>query len=365
MKIIPVKTGYWKKCRNKFIFALLNHISMTETAVVILNFNGKDFLKKYLPSVIQYSSEAEIIVADNASTDDSVAFMQGKFPQVKLLVNKENAGFAGGYNWALSQVKAEFYVLLNSDIEVTPGWLTPVIQLLKSDKQVAACQPKIRSVFQKEYFEYAGASGGFIDKLGYPFCRGRIFEEVEKDTGQYDDVREVFWATGACLFVRAAVYHQLGGLDKDFFAHMEEIDFCWRAKNEGYKIMVQPASVVFHVGGGTLPKNSPQKTYLNFRNNFMLLYKNLPSDRLWKVLIIRLFLDGLAGLRFLFQGHFQDVAAVIKAHFYFYGHLGTLKQKREQLKHKHVSEIYRGSLIFAHFFKVIKTFDRLKAEKFS
>ncbi len=338
---------------------------MSETAVVILNFNGKDFLKKYLPSVIQYSTEAEIIVADNASTDDSVAFMRGKFPQVKLLVNKENAGFAGGYNWALSQIKASYYVLLNSDIEVTSNWIDPIINLMKSDKTIAACQPKIRSVFQKDRFEYAGASGGFMDQWGYPFCRGRIFEQLEKDIGQYNDAREVFWATGACLFVRAEVYHDLGGLDKDFFAHMEEIDFCWRAKNKGYKIMVQPASVVYHVGGGTLPKSSAKKTYLNFRNNFMLLYKNLPQSRLWQVFVVRLFLDGLAGMRFLLQGNFKDTKAIIKAHFYFYGHLGILKQKRAQLTQRKVSGIYYGSIILAHFFKRINQFSHLDKKKFS
>ncbi len=338
---------------------------MSETAVVILNFNGRVFLEKYLPKVIQHSGGAEIVVADNASTDDSADYMKMHFPQVRLLENRENMGFAGGYNWALSQIEADFYVLLNSDIEVTPNWMDPVIRLMKSDERIAACQPKIRSVFRKDHFEYAGASGGFLDQLGYPFCRGRIFEEVEKDRGQYDDVREIFWATGACLFVRAEVYHRLGGLDADFFAHMEEIDFCWRAKNEGYKIMVQPASVVYHVGGGTLPKNSPRKTYLNFRNNFMLLYKNLPAGALWKVLIIRLFLDGLAGLKFLLQGDVKDMFAVIKAHFYFYGHLQQLKRKRKRLMQKPVSGVYKGSLVFARYVKRVKRFQSLDKNKFS
>ncbi len=340
-------------------------ILMPETAVVILNFNGKAFLEKYLPVVIQHSEGAEIVVADNGSKDGSVKFLKSHFPRVRLLENKENLGFAGGYNWALAQVKAQFYVLLNSDIEVTPGWLDPLVGLMKSDETIAACQPKIRSVFRKNYFEYAGASGGFIDKLGYPFCRGRIFEEVEKDTGQYDDAREVFWATGACMVVRAKVYHQLGGLDADFFAHMEEIDFCWRAKNKGYKIMVQPKSVVYHVGGGTLPKNSPRKTYLNFRNNFMLLYKNLPANRLWKVLIIRLFLDGLAGIRFLLQGQVENMTAIIKAHFYFYGHLKSLKHKRIALRQNPVSGVYRGSLVYLYFFKTVRKFDELDKTRFS
>ncbi len=338
---------------------------MTETAVVILNYNGKNFLEKYLPGVIRNSPDATVVVADNASTDDSVDFMKKHFPQVRLLINDKNTGFAGGYNWALSQIKATYYVLLNSDIEVTPDWLEPVIRLMDSDEKIAACQPKIRSVFQKEYFEYAGASGGFIDRWGYPFCRGRIFEKTEKDQGQYDDVREIFWATGACMIVRADVYHALGGLDADFFAHMEEIDFCWRAKNRGYKIMVQPASVVYHVGGGTLPKSSARKTYLNFRNNFMMLYKNLPDQWLWTVLITRLFLDGLAGIRFLMQGNFADVLAVIKAHFFFYGHLKILGKKRRALHQKPVSNIYRGSLIIDHFFRGVTSFDQLKKEKFS
>jgi GT2 family glycosyltransferase len=338
---------------------------MSETAVIILNYNGVAFLKKYLPTVIRYSKGAEIVVADNASTDESVEFMKREFPQILLLENNVNAGFAGGYNRALPQIKADYYVLLNSDIEVTPNWIEPVIKLMESDRQIAACQPKIRSAFQKDYFEYAGASGGFIDQWGYPFCRGRIFEELEKDNGQYDDAREVFWATGACLFVRADVYHRLGGLDEDFFAHMEEIDFCWRAKNKGYKIMVQPASVIYHVGGGTLPKSSVRKTYLNFRNNIMLLYKNLPSERLWKVLAVRFLLDGLAGVRFLLQGHFLDIIAIVKAHFYFYGHLKKLKEKRSVLKQKQVSGVYQGSLVFAHFFKGIKTFSALHPKKFS
>jgi GT2 family glycosyltransferase len=338
---------------------------MATVAVVILNFNGKTFLERYLPSVLQHSGEAEIVVADNASTDGSVAFMKKTFPTIKLLVNDKNEGFAGGYNWALSQIKTEFYVLLNSDIEVTPGWLEPLVELMQSDKRMAACQPKIRSVFQKDYFEYAGASGGFIDRWGYPFCRGRIFEVLEKDQGQYDDAREIFWATGACMMVSADVYHKLGGLDEDFFAHMEEIDFCWRAKNEGYKIMVQPASVVYHVGGGTLPKNSPRKTYLNFRNNFMLLYKNLPGNRLWKVLTARLFLDGLAGLKFLVEGNGKDTLAVIKAHFFFYEHLQLLRQKRKRLKQKPVSMLYEKSLVKQYFLNKKKYFSQLNKHDFS
>jgi len=338
---------------------------MSRIAVVILNFNGKDFLEKFLPSVIQKSFGAEIIVADNASTDGSVKWLHDNFPELKLLVSNKNLGYAGGYNWALSQVKTEYFVLLNSDIEVADNWLTPIYELMESDERIAACQPKVLSYHQKEYFEYAGASGGFVDKLGYPFCRGRVFEALEKDEGQYEDVHEVFWATGACLMVRAQVYHDLGGLDTDFFAHMEEIDFCWRAKNEGYKIFVQPASVIYHVGGGTLPRNSPQKTYLNFRNNFALLYKNLPQNRLWKVLITRLFLDGLAGMKFVLDGHWNDMIAVIRAHFYFYTHLREWRTKRKRLKQTAVSNVYQKSLVVQHFLKGKKYFSQLDVNDFS
>ena len=338
---------------------------MSRIAVVILNFNGKDFLEKFLPSVIQKSFGAEIIVADNASTDGSVKWLHDNFPELKLLVSNKNLGYAGGYNWALSQVKTEYFVLLNSDIEVADNWLTPIYELMESDERIAACQPKVLSYHQKEYFEYAGASGGFVDKLGYPFCRGRVFEALEKDEGQYEDVHEVFWATGACLMVRAQVYHDLGGLDTDFFAHMEEIDFCWRAKNEGYKIFVQPASIIYHVGGGTLPRNSPQKTYLNFRNNFALLYKNLPQNRLWKVLITRLFLDGLAGMKFVLDGHWNDMIAVIRAHFYFYTHLREWRTKRKRLKQTAVSNVYQKSLVVQHFLKGKKYFSQLDVNDFS
>ncbi len=336
-----------------------------KTAVVILNFNGKEFLQKFLHGVLQKSPEATVVVVDNGSTDDSVSLMKSEFPQVMLLHQEENQGFAGGYNWALSQIDAKYYVLLNSDVEVGKNWLEPLVELMDSDENIAACQPKILSYAQESQFEYAGASGGFIDRLGYPFCRGRIFDALETDQGQYNDVREIFWATGACMMVRASVFHQLGGLDADFFAHMEEIDFCWRAKNAGYKIMVQPVSSVFHVGGGTLPKSSAQKTYLNFRNNFMLLYKNLPSDQLNKVLFTRLLLDGLAGVKFLFQGNFQDIIAIINAHFYFYGHLNSLKTKRSQLTQHSVSCVYSKSLVWEYYLKGEKHFSQLNPEKFS
>jgi len=336
-----------------------------KVAIVILNWNGKSFLEKFLPFAIRYNADySEIIIADNDSSDDSVDFLKKNYPDIRIIINKENGGFAKGYNDALSQVDAEYYVLLNSDIEVTENWIEPVIELMDSDKSIAACQPKLRSYFERNKFEYAGAAGGFISKYGYPFCQGRLFQSIEEDKGQYDEVKEVFWATGACMFVRAELYHKFGGLDNDFFAHMEEIDFCWRLKNEGYKIMYCPNSMVFHVGGGTLPKQSFRKTYLNFRNNFILLYKNLPSKLLFKVFFIRLFLDGIAALKFLAEGGFKDFWAVVRAHLSFYRTLNKTKAKRKLLKQNEVSQIYNGSVVLEHFLRGKKKFTELDEHKF-
>ncbi len=338
---------------------------MKKTAIVILNYNGEEFLKKFLPSVIEHSAtDAEIWVADNCSTDGSVELLKNKFKDVKLINNEVNGGYATGYNVALKQIDADYYILLNSDIEVTPNWITPVISLMDADETIAACQPKIRSYYNNEYFEYAGAAGGFIDKLGYPFCRGRIFQSLEKDDGQYNDSMEVFWATGACMFVRADVFHEIGGFDDDFFAHMEEIDLCWRMKSLGNKIVVCPSSKVYHVGGGTLPVGSARKTYLNFRNNFVLLYKNLPSNRILQVLLIRLVLDGFAGLKFLLQGGFADFFAVIKAHFYFYGNWRKIHQKRNKIIRKKVSCVYQGNIAVDHYLLKKNKYNQLK-KKFS
>ena len=265
-----------------------------KTAVVVLNWNGKAWLEKFLPNLVNHSQVATVFVADNASTDDSVDYVKINFPTVKIIVNASNGGYAKGYNDVLKQIDAEYFVLINSDIEVTAGWLSPIISLMDSDKQIASCQPKILNYNSKTKFEYAGASGGFIDNLGYPFCRGRIFDDLEQDKGQYNDAVEVFWATGACLFVRSTHFWELGGLDEDFFAHQEEIDLCWRLKNKGYKIMVQPKSVVYHVGGGTLNAGSPFKTHLNFRNNLFMLFKNLPISSLFTTIPMRLVLDGVA-----------------------------------------------------------------------
>jgi GT2 family glycosyltransferase len=306
-----------------------------KTAVVVLNWNGTAWLEKFLANLVKHSQEATVFVADNASTDDSVDFVKSNFPSVKIIINASNGGYAKGYNDALKQIDAEYFVLINSDIEVTEDWLSPVIDLMDSDNKIAACQPKVLDYNNRSKFEYAGASGGFIDNLGYPFCRGRIFDDIEQDNGQYNDSIEVFWATGACLFVRASHYNEVGGLDEDFFAHQEEIDLCWRLKNKGYKVMVQPKSVVFHVGGGTLNAGFPFKTHLNFRNNLFMLFKNLPTYSLFTTIPARLLLDGVAALTFLNKPKgLEHVLAIAKAHFIFYFEIPKLMTKRQKIKQK-------------------------------
>ena len=325
-----------------------------KTAVVILNWNGKAFLEKFLPNVIRHSStDAEIIVADNASGDDSVSFIRSNFPSVRIIINEKNEGFTGGYNIALKQVEADYFVLLNSDVEVSKDWLKPLIALMEKDKSIAACQPKIIAYNDRSEFEYAGAGGGFIDKLGYPFCRGRIFNTLEKDKGQYNDTIDVFWATGACMFVRASVYRELGGLDENFFAHMEEIDLCWRLWNAGRKVAVVPQSQVWHVGGGSLPRSSARKTYLNFRNNLLLIYKNYPTQKISGVLRRRFFLDGIAFGLFVLQGHFGDAAAVCRARRHY------RRMKKEFVKSSVNSfppVIYHGSILKDYHIKGLKHF---------
>jgi len=338
---------------------------MIKTAVVILNWNGKHFLEKFLPALLNYSSgdDTDVIIADNASTDDSISFLKTHYPTLRLVILDKNYGFTGGYNRALAQIEAKYYILINSDIEVTPNWTKPLIETLDSDEQIAACQPKIKSYHQRDFFEYAGASGGFIDKFGYPFCRGRILNNLEMDKEQYDDIKEVFWATGACIAVKADLFQKMGGLDDDFFAHMEEIDLCWRLKNLGYKIMVNPKSTVYHVGGGTLPNNSPFKLYLNFRNNLFLLYKNLPQDKLYIILFFRLILDGISGFMFLVKLSFSSFKAVLKAHVDFYKSIKTLKEKRYKLKsikqENDSSGIYPKSIVFSYFIQSKKKFSDL------
>lgn len=288
---------------------------MKKVAIVILNWNGAKMLRTYLAGVMEYSrDDAEVYVADNASTDDSLAYVRQHFPEVKIIALDSNYGFAEGYNRALAQIEAEYYMLLNSDVEVTHHWLVPLIEFMDNHTEVAACQPKLLSVYDRDAFEYAGASGGFIDRYGYPFCRGRIFETIEKDMGQYDYRREIGWATGAALFIRARDYQEVGGFDGRFFAHCEEIDLCWRLQLRGRKIYCIPDSEVFHVGGGTLPKGNPMKTFLNFRNNLTMLYKNLPDSELSHVMRMRWFLDYLAAWQALIlQGNWGDFKAICRA----------------------------------------------------
>jgi len=336
-----------------------------KVAVVILNWNGKSFLEKFLPIVLKFSDDAQIVVADNQSSDDSVEYLKNNFPQVTVVVNSYNDGFAQGYNLALKHVTAEYYVLLNSDVEVTANWLNPIIQLMDSNSKIAACQPKILDYNHKTKFEYAGAAGGFMDKYGYPFCRGRIFNALEEDKGQYNDAVEVFWSTGACMFVRAEAFWKVGGFDGDYFAHMEEIDVCWRMKNIGYQIYVEPKSFIYHVGGGTLNKLSPKKTFLNFRNNLITLTKNASPRFLFFKIIYRMILDGVAAFKFLFEGHGSHFFAVIKAHASFYKHLSSTLKKRDDMRlmpefKDSTTGVYENNIVFMHFVKKVNHYSDLK-----
>ncbi|MBF9254979.1 glycosyltransferase family 2 protein [Pontibacter sp. 172403-2] len=337
--------------------------STPHTAVVILNWNGLRYLQQFLPSVVANSSGCEIIVADNASTDGSVAFLQAHFPQVRLILLPENYGFCEGYNRALRQVQASYYVLLNSDVDVPPGWTIPILNLMESDAGIAVCQPKINAQQHPCFLEYAGAGGGMIDAVGYPFCRGRLFETLEEDYGQYNDVQEIFWATGACLFVRSEVYHTLGGLEPEFFAHMEEIDFCWRAQNAGYKVMYNGHSQVYHVGGGTLHKSNPRKTFLNFRNGLALLYKNLPARELFPTMALRIVLDWTAALRMLLAGQQGDAKAVLDAHLAVFRKRHYWRSRRKAQPHKsnfpYMAGVYRGSVVWAYFVRQKRTVQEL------
>ena len=320
-------------------------------AIVVLNWNGKSWLEKFLPKLVSESSSfATIYLGDNASTDDSVLFVQNNFPNIHIIQNKINDGYCKGYNNVLRDIEADYFVLINSDIEVTKNWLDPIISMMDADKSIAACQPKILDYNKREYFEYAGGSGGFLDIFGYPFCRGRIFDSLEKDIHQYDNNIEVFWATGACIFIRSASFREINGFDEDFFAHQEEIDLCWRLKNLGYKIMVCPNSVVYHVGGGTLDTESSFKTYLNFRNNLSMLCKNLPLFQLFWILPIRLFLDGIAALSFLINNNkgTPHFLAVAKAHFSFYFLIPKILLKRFN---NPISISHKGRFMFSILLK--------------
>ena len=332
-----------------------------DISVVILNWNGSAMLQRFLPSVIRYSEEAEIIVADNGSTDHSIDLLQEKFPSVRILPFRENYGFAEGYNRAIQQIETPYVLLLNDDVEVTPHWLQPLLEFMNHHPEVAACQPKILSETQRELFEYAGACGGFIDHLGYPYCRGRIFNHVEKDRGQYDQVCPIFWATGAALLVRTDVFRKEGGLDKRFFAHMEEIDFCWRLRSRNYGIYCIPQSTVYHVGGGTLPKSHPRKTFLNFRNNLLMLYKNLPEERLNSTLRIRYLLDLVAALKMLLSGQVKESMAIVKALRTFFKIRHDFDREREENLRKQqlkdIPEMRNESLLVAFYLKKKKKFE--------
>jgi len=338
-----------------------------DISIVILNWNGISYLEKFLPGVVQHANGARVILADNASTDDSVVFTQTNFPSVEIIRNEINGGFAKGYNDALKHVQSKYYLLLNSDIEVTENWLEPLYELIESNPNIAGVQPKILSFKKPNYFEHAGASGGYLDRNYFPFCRGRIFATEEADKGQYESVSEVFWATGAAMLIRSDVFHSLGGFDESFFAHMEEIDLCWRAKNQGYSFMVEPKSKVYHVGGGTLSYMSPRKTYLNFRNSLYMIVKN-HQGILYPRLFVRMCYDGIAGVRFLFKGEISNLIAVLNSHFAMYGNLRTLLAKRKTLK-QHISNpnkngFYTGNIVWAYYFKGVKEFAKLNQRLF-
>ena len=339
---------------------------MNKIAIVILNWNGVDMMRRYLTDVVNYSivDNAVVYVADNASTDDSVEMLRSEYPQVKVILLEKNWGFAEGYNKALSQIEAEYYVLLNSDVKVTHHWLQPLVEFMDAHRDVAACQPKLLSIIDTDSFEYAGACGGFIDLYGYPFCRGRVFNTIERDKGQYDTAMPILWATGACMMIRSSDYWNAGGFDGRFFAHNEEIDLCWRLRLLGHKVYCIPDSAVFHLGGGTLPKSNPMKTYLNFRNNLTMLYKNLPDRELRKVMRMRFWLDWLAALQMLVLGRsIGDFKAVIKARMAFKAWKNDFRHDRETIqstaKVDAVPERICISILWQYYIKRNKTFRQI------
>lgn len=331
-----------------------------KTAIVILNWNGQKLLEQFLPSVVNFSSElAEIYIADNASTDTSIEYVKEFYPSIKIIKNTKNEGYAKGYNDALLHVDADIYCLLNSDVEVTENWLTPIIKLFKADEKTAIIQPKILDFKEKNKFEYAGAAGGFLDLYGYPYCRGRLFNDLEIDNGQFNDISEIFWASGACLFIRSKVYHKLGGLDEDYFAHQEEIDLCWRTKNFGYKVKYVGLSTVYHVGGATLQETNPHKTYLNFRNSLLNIVKNVPKKWFLFVIFSRLILDGIAGIKFLIELRPAHTLAILKAHISFYKNFYRFLAKRKKLTKKEAYNIHT-SIVWQYFALRRKNFKELK-----
>ncbi len=327
-----------------------------QVAIVILNYNGQKYLEMFLPSVRAHSPDCAIWVADNLSTDGSLAWLDS-LPDVQVLAIPGNKGYAGGYNYALARIEADCYVLLNSDVEVTPGWIEPMLACLEAQPDVAACQPKIKDFHNKDYFEYAGAAGGFMDFLGYPYSRGRMFDTCEPDHGQYDDTVDIFWATGACLFLRAEAFRQAGGFDERFFAHMEEIDLCWRLLNRGWRAVACGDSTVYHVGGGTLHKSNPRKTFLNYRNNLMMIYKNMSVGRRTGVLLLRLVLDGVSSVRFMLAGAWPDVWAIVRAHFAFYGMIPRLNSGQKAPPKR--AWLYPRSVVWEYFVKRKTKFSEL------
>lgn len=340
------------------------------TAVVILNWNGQKHLKQFLPSVVQHSSVADVVVIDNGSTDESLAYLAQYFPSVQCISLPQNYGFAAGYNKGLEQLAGayEYFMLLNSDVEVTPNWLAPLVALLDENMEIGAVQPKIRAFDKPTHFEYAGAAGGYLDRWGYPFCRGRVLSTLEEDKGQYDVAQEVFWASGAALMIRAELYRELNGFDDDFFAHMEEIDLCWRIQRKGMQVYCQPQSEVLHLGGGTLSNESPFKLYLNFRNSLYMLYKNEAGQRLFLTLFIRMILDGIAALNYLACLKGQNFLAVVRAHFSFYKHLPKLIQKRKANKTPYFrlsqgKNVLPKSLLWSYFAKGEKVYSSLMKKK--
>ncbi len=345
MKVVFFKATFFS------IFEFLNTQLLT-LAIAILNYNGRTWLEKFLPKVFQYSQEFPIYIIDNSSTDDSIEWIKSQNLEISIIQNQENYGFAEGYNQGLKKIKAEVYCLLNSDVEVTENWIFPVLQVFQKYENIAAVQPKILDYNRRNYFEYAGAAGGFIDNLGYPYCRGRLFFDIEEDQGQYDDISEIFWATGACLFVKSKCFWKVGGFDATYFAHMEEIDLCWRLKNEGFQIYYTGFSAVYHVGGGTLDASSPKKTFLNIRNSLFNLVKNLPKNHVFIVILQRLILDGLAAFYFLFSSGFSHFFAVVRAHFSFYWHLPEMLKKRKAGIKNYYATKY---IVIEYFFKRRKT----------
>ena len=345
---------------------------MNRVGIIILNWNGKEHLSRFLPSVLKYSGDYDVVVIDNNSSDDSVEFLTHEYPQIRVVHNPLNGGFAKGYNDGLKQIEGEYsyYILLNSDVEVSPNWIEPIISKMESEETLVACQPKVLSFQIKNKFEHAGAAGGYLDKNGYPFCRGRIFNEIEEDSGQYEEETEIFWATGACMFVQSKTFHTLGGFDETYFAHMEEIDLCWRMKLHGYTIKVIPSSVVYHLGGGTLNYMSPRKVYLNFRNSLFTLYKNYRGGFLLPKITWRFLLDYIAFVAFIANGEFRASVQVLKAQIHFLAKLGEMRKKRKSLKLATMKSafnargMYKKSIVFSNFIQRKKHFSDLESRNF-